>query len=45
MPTATSQQPDSSIAYRRRIEDVFRALGANVRQGLTDAEAESRLER
>jgi P-type Ca2+ transporter type 2C len=45
MPTATSQQPDSGVAYRQRIADLFEALRADDRQGLTDTEAQSRLQR
>ena len=40
-----SPPTDSSAAYRERLEDLFRALGSDQRQGLTDEEARSRLER
>ena len=40
-----SQPPDSSMAYRQRVEDLCHALGTDDRQGLTDEEAQSRLER
>ena len=33
------------MAYRQRVEDLCHALGADDRQGLTDEEAQSRLER
>jgi hypothetical protein len=39
MPTAMSQLPDSSMAYRQRVEDLCHALDADDRQGLTDEEA------
>jgi P-type Ca2+ transporter type 2C len=45
MPTAVSEPPDSSIAYRQRIDDLIAALGVDQRRGLTDEEARSRLER
>ena len=45
MPTTTSQPPDSSMAYRQRVEDLITTLGADRRQGLTDEEARARLER
>ncbi len=37
--------PDASIAYRQSVDDVITALQTNREQGLTDADAESRLER
>jgi len=44
MPTAVSEPPDSSLAYRQRVEDLFKALGTDERRGLTGDEAQSRLE-
>jgi hypothetical protein len=41
VPTAVSEPPDSSMAYRNRIDDVAAALGTDVRLGLTDDEARS----
>jgi Ca2+-transporting ATPase len=43
--TASSETPDASIAYRRRVDDLIAALGTDAHQGLTDEEARSRLER
>ena len=45
MPTVSSETPDASIAYRRRVDDVIAALGSDRHQGLTDEDARSRLER
>ncbi|MEO5823663.1 MAG: cation-translocating P-type ATPase [Vicinamibacteraceae bacterium] len=45
MPSPTSPPPDSSAAYRQRLDDLLLALGGDARQGLTDAEAGARLER
>ena len=45
MPSAASERPDSSTAYRRHIEDVVAQLGSDVRLGLQEADARSRLER
>ena len=44
MPTAMSRPPDSSTAYRQRVEDLLTALGSDERRGLTGEEAQSRLE-
>ena len=44
MPTVSSETPDASIGYRQRVDDLIAALGTDLRQGLTDAEARSRLE-
>jgi Ca2+-transporting ATPase len=44
MPSAASEPPDSTMAYRRRIE-VVAELGTDVRLGLQELEARSRLER
>jgi Ca2+-transporting ATPase len=40
-----SQLPDSTVAYRQRVEDLFAALGVDERRGLSGEEARSRLER
>src|SRR6188508_2385226 len=45
MPTVSSETPDASIAYRQRLDDLIAALGTDERQGLTEAQARSRLER
>jgi Ca2+-transporting ATPase len=45
MPIAMSQLPDSSMAYRQRVEDLIAALAVDDRHGLTNEEAQSRLER
>lgn len=45
VPIAASETPDSSIAYRRRVDDLIAALGTDARQGITDEDARSRLER
>ena len=45
MATAMGNPPDSSAAYRGRVEDLVRELGADPQLGLTEAEARSRLER
>jgi Ca2+-transporting ATPase len=45
MPSAASEQPGSSMAYRRQIEDVVAQLGSDVQLGLQETEARSRLER
>ncbi len=45
MPSAATEALTSSVAYRRRGEDVIAELGTDVRLGLPDAEARSRLER
>jgi Ca2+-transporting ATPase len=37
--------PDSSIAYRQRVEDVIAALGSDSQRGLSESAARSRLER
>ena len=39
MPSAATEALTSSVAYRRRGEDVIAELGTDVRRGLTDAEA------
>jgi P-type Ca2+ transporter type 2C len=45
MPSAATEALTSSMAYRRRGEHVIAELGTDVRLGLPDAEARSRLER
>jgi len=45
MPTVSSETPDASIAYRQRLDDLIAALGTDERQGLTEEQARSRLER
>jgi P-type Ca2+ transporter type 2C len=45
MPSAATEALTSSMAYRRRGEDVIAELGTDVRLGLPDAEARARLER
>ena len=45
MPTAMSETPDASIAYRQRVDDVVAALASDERQGLTAEDARARLER
>lgn len=45
MPTAASEAPDSSLAYRQRVDDLIASLGTDQRQGLNDEDARSRLER
>jgi len=43
MPSAVSEPPDSSLAYRQRIEEIVSALETDPHGGLTAAEARSRL--
>jgi magnesium-transporting ATPase (P-type) len=45
VPTAASEAPDSSLAYRQRVDDLIASLGTDQRQGLNDEDARSRLER
>ena len=45
MATAMGNPPDSSTAYRRRVDDLVGELGADPQLGLTEEEARSRLER
>ena len=45
MPTAASEMPDSSIAYRQPLDDLISTLRSDGRRGLSDEEAQSRLER
>ena len=45
MPTVSSETPDASLAYRQRLDDLIAALGTDERQGLTEEQARSRLER
>ena len=45
MPTVSSETPDASIAYRQRLDDLIAAFGTDERQGLTEEQARSRLER
>jgi P-type Ca2+ transporter type 2C len=45
VPTAASETPDSSSAYRQPLDDLIAALGSDERRGLSDEEAVSRLER
>ena len=44
MTTVASETADPSRAYRQPIDDVVAALGTDVRRGLSDSEAQSRLE-
>jgi P-type Ca2+ transporter type 2C len=39
------EAPDSSIAYRQRVDDLIAQFGTDARRGLTDEDARSRLER
>jgi hypothetical protein len=43
--TVASETPDSSIAYRQRVENVIAALGSDGQRGLSEDAARSRLER
>jgi P-type Ca2+ transporter type 2C len=45
MSDMVSERTESSMSYRRRVEEVVQELGTDVRLGLRDAEARSRLER
>jgi Ca2+-transporting ATPase len=45
VPTAAIEMPDSSIAYRQPLDDLISALRSDERRGLSDEEAQSRLER
>ena len=45
MSTAASTMPDSSLAYRQRVDDLIAALGTDERRGLTNEDARSRLDR
>lgn len=45
MRTAPSQPPDDCPAYRQRVEDLLAAMGVDERQGLSEEEARSRLQR
>jgi Ca2+-transporting ATPase len=45
MSGIVNERPESSMAYRRGVEEVAQALGTDVRLGLHAAEARSRLER
>ena len=44
MTTVASETADPSRSYRQPIDDVIAALGTNVRHGLSDSEAQSRLQ-
>lgn len=44
MSTVASETPDPSRSYRQHIDDVVAGLGTNLQRGLTDSEAQSRLE-
>jgi Ca2+-transporting ATPase len=44
LPTAASETPDASTAYRQRVDDVIAALATDARQGLSEADARSRLD-
>ena len=44
MTTVASETPDPSRSYRQPIDDVIAALGTNVQRGLSDSEAQSRLQ-
>jgi Ca2+-transporting ATPase len=43
--TASNTAPDAGTAYRQRVDDVIAALATDERSGLTDAEAQLRLQR
>jgi Ca2+-transporting ATPase len=43
VPTAASETPDASIAYRQSIDDLIAALRSDGRLGLTDEDARSRI--
>ncbi|MCC7009813.1 MAG: cation-translocating P-type ATPase [Acidobacteria bacterium] len=45
MPTAASEPPASSIAYRQQIDDVVASLSTDRDRGLSDEEARARLDR
>jgi P-type Ca2+ transporter type 2C len=42
--TVASETPDPSRSYRQHVDDVVAGLGTNLPRGLTDREAQSRLE-
>ncbi len=44
MTTVASETADPSRSYRQPIDDVIAALGTNVQHGLSDSEAQSRLQ-
>ena len=44
MTTVASETPDPSRSYRQHIDDVIAALATNPRSGLSDSEAQSRLQ-
>jgi Ca2+-transporting ATPase len=44
VPTARTETPDVSIAYRQRVDEVVAALGTDPHRGLSDEEARLRLE-
>jgi Ca2+-transporting ATPase len=45
VPTTARKAPDASIAYRQDVDDVIEALKSDARAGLTDGDAQARLER
>ena len=45
MPTALSETPEPSIAYRQRVDELIAAFQSDQRQGLTSEDARARLER
>jgi Ca2+-transporting ATPase len=45
VPTAASETPESSLAYRQPVDALITALRSDKRRGLSDDEARSRLER
>ena len=45
MPTALSETPEPSIAYRQRVDELIAAFQTDQHQGLTSEEARGRLER
>ena len=44
MTTVASETADPNRSYRQPIDDVIGALGTNVQHGLSDSEAQSRLQ-
>ena len=45
MPTALSETPEPSIAYRQRVDELIAAFQTDQHQGLTSEDARGRLER
>jgi hypothetical protein len=45
VPTALSETPEPSIAYRQRVDELIAALQTDQHQGLTSEDARARLQR